>query len=101
MECRKCHIQYVGKIETQFNQRLNNHRNNAYRPKPDTIPACRHFSDNNDHDFNKDAKFTLIEQIHDRTRSLKQKQHTILQRENFWITELRTLSPHGLNQELN
>ena len=39
MECRKCHIQYIRKTETAFNQRLKNHRSNAYRPKPDTIPA--------------------------------------------------------------
>ena len=100
MECRKCHIQYVGKTETPFNQRLNNHRNNAYRPRLETIPACRHFYGNN-HDFNKDAKFTIIEQIHDSTKSLKQRQKIILQRENFWITELNTLTPNGLNQELN
>ena len=39
MKCRKCHIQYIEKTETPFNQRLNNHRSNAYRPKPDNIPV--------------------------------------------------------------
>ena len=99
MECRKCHIQYIGKTETAFNQRLNNHRSNAYRPKPDTIPACKHFN-GKDHDFNRDAKFTLIEQIGN-SKTTVEKQTIILQRENFWITTLRTLTPLGFNQELN
>ena len=29
LECKKCHIQYVGKAETDFNLRLNNHRKDA------------------------------------------------------------------------
>ena len=99
LECKKCHIQYVGKTETPFNLRLNNHRRNAYHPNDETIPACIHFSDNN-HDFNRDARFTLIEQIHS-THSTTKRKHIILQRENFWITELKTLTPNGLNQELN
>ena len=81
MECRKCHIQYIGKTETAFNQRLNNHRSNAYRPKPDTIPACKHFN-GKDHDFNRDVKFILIEQIGN-SKTIAEKQKIILQRENF------------------
>lgn len=100
LECRKCHIQYVGKTETPFNHRLNNHRNNAYRPKLDTIPACKHFN-NSGHDFNKDAKFTIIEQIRNFSKPTSERRKIILQRENFWITELKTLNPLGLNQELN
>ena len=100
MECRICHIQYVGKTETSFNVRLNNHRNNAYNPKPDTIPACKHFTDQQ-HDFNRDAKFTIIEQLTDLNKTREQKHATILKRENFWIQKLKTLKPNGLNQELN
>ncbi|XP_066925555.1 uncharacterized protein [Clytia hemisphaerica] len=98
LECNKCHIQYIGKSETQFNQRLNNHRSNAYRPRQETIPACKHFHQTN-HDFNRDAKFTIIEQINE--TDIERMKRIILQRENFWIKELRTLAPHGLNQELN
>ena len=118
MECRKCHIQYIGKTETAFNQRLNNHRSNAYRPKPDTIPACKHFN-GKDHVFNRDEKFTLIEQIGNskaivdrdakftlieqigNSKTIVEKQTIILQRENFWITTMETLTPLGFNQELN
>ena len=67
--------------------------------KPDTIPACKHFN-GKDHDFNRDAKFTLIEQIGN-SKTTVEKQTIILQRENFWITTLRTLTPLGFKQELN
>ena len=36
-----CNIQYVGKSETSFNVRLNNHRKDVSNPK--TIPAYIHF----------------------------------------------------------
>ena len=48
LECTKCKIQYVGKAETEFNIRLNNHRKDIW--KPDAIPASRHFSGKN-HNF--------------------------------------------------
>ena len=99
LECRKCKIQYVGKTETPFNVRLNNHRIGANKQKEDTIPAARHFSQG--HNFNQDAKFTIIEQIKDKTKSKEEKRKILLNRENFWITKLKTLTPHGLNQELN
>ena len=51
LECQICKIQYVGKTETAFNVRLNNHRSNALHPKEDTIPACKHFNRER-HNFN-------------------------------------------------
>ena len=42
LECKKCHIQYVGKAETDFNLRLNNHRKDVY--KADAIIASCHFA---------------------------------------------------------
>ena len=60
LECTKCKIKYVGKAETEFNIRLNNHRKDVW--KPDAIPASRHFSGKS-HNFNTHAKFILIEQI--------------------------------------
>ena len=63
----------------------------------DTIPACKHFN-GKDHDFNRDAKFTLIDQIRN-SKTIVEKQTIILQKENFWITTLRTLTPLGFNQE--
>ena len=100
MECKKCKIQYIGKSETTFNLRLNNHRSDAYNPNSHTIPACKHFSDNT-HDFNRDARFTIIEQIKDATKTSEQKHIILLKRENFWMKKLKTLKPQGLNQGLN
>ena len=42
LECKKCHIQYVGKAETDFNLRLNNHRMSLY--EADVIPLSCHFA---------------------------------------------------------
>lgn len=100
MECKKCKIQYIGKCERNFNERLNKHRSDANNPKPDTIPACKHFS-NTHHNFNRDAIFTIIEKIEDQTKTPEEKHNIILRRENFWITKLQTLKPKGMNQELN
>ena len=100
LHCTLCKTQYVGKSETAFNVRLNNHRKDARNPRDDTIPACKHFHGNN-HDFNKHARFTIIEQIKDFTKSYEDKRALLLRRENFWITKLKTLTPHGLNMELN
>ena len=58
LECKKCHIQYLGKAETDFNLRLTNHRKDVY--KADSIPASRHFV-MKDHFFNRDASFIIIE----------------------------------------
>ena len=60
MECILCKIQYIGKSETPFNLRLQNHRKDINSPK--AIPACNHFKIHG-HNFMKHAKFTLIEQL--------------------------------------
>ena len=98
LECTKCKIQYVGKSETEFNIRLNNHRKDEW--KPDAIPASRHFSSKN-HNFNTHAKFILIEQIRHIEIDTEKIKERLKQRENFWILTLETLTPKGLNQELN
>ena len=57
MECTLCKKQYVGKSETSFNIRLNNHGKEV--KKPDAILLCRHFQEKN-HIFNKHAKIIII-----------------------------------------
>ena len=99
LQCQKCNIQYIGKTENPFNIRLNNHRHGANHPTEDTIPAAKHFSVN--HDFNRDAKFTIIEEIKDTSKTQGEKRSILLRRENFWIKKLKTLTPLGLNQGLN
>ena len=75
MECHRCHIQDVEekKTENSFSVRLNDQRfnMNAYHPNAQTIPACRHFNDNN-HNFDSDAKFTIIiEQLKNTFKQIK------------------------------
>ena len=53
--------QYVGKSETEFNVRLNNHKKDVTRK--DSIPALNHFDNIVGHNFNTYAKFILIEQL--------------------------------------
>ena len=60
MECILCKNQYVGKSETPYNFRINNHRRDVNNPK--VIPACYHFKTLG-HNFMKHVKFTLIEQL--------------------------------------
>ena len=99
LECTLCNIQYVGKSETSFNIRLNNHRKDVNNPK--AIPACLHFKKEG-HNFMKHAKFTFIEELSERDHITKETLRSRLKkRENFWILKLQTLTPKGLNQELN
>ena len=92
MECRKWKTQYAGKCKTAFNIRLNNHGTNAYHPTNYSIPACKHFH-RNGHVFNRDAKFTIIEQIRNTNGKTQTQINKIIpqQPENFWIIRLKTL----------
>ena len=98
VECTKCKIQYVGKTETEFNIRLNNHRKDVW--KPDGISASRHFSGKSQN-FNTHAKFILIEQMCQIDIDREKNKERLKQRENFWILTLETITPKSLNQELN
>ena len=86
MECNLRRMQYVGKSETIFNIRLNNHRKNV--KKPDTILACRHFQERN-HVFNKHAKFIIIDKLRNTTKSKGILRQRLVERENFWIQMLQ------------
>lgn len=102
MECIKCRIQYVGKSEPPFEIRINGHRSDATNPTlgKKIIPASKHFHDQH-HNFNRDAKFTIVEQIQDQRKTKEEKRQLLLKRENIWITNLGTLNPRGFNIKLN
>ena len=99
LECELCKIQYVGNAETAFNIRLNNNRKDVKDPK--AIPVDKHFNQTG-HNFNLRSKFIIIEQLQDIEKTsneiLKERLKT---RETFWIKKLKTLTPSGLNQDLN
>ena len=99
LECYICNIQYIGKSETPFNIRLNNHRKDV--KYPNATPAFKYLN-RHDHDFNNHGKINIIEHLRNicttSTETLKER---LKQRENFWIMKLETLASHGLNQDLN
>ena len=60
MKCTLCKQQCTNKSETAFNIRLSNQRNDIY--KTNTQEADQHFRLPG-HNFNWQAKFTLLEQL--------------------------------------
>ena len=59
-----------------------------------------HFQKSN-HIFQRDAKFVLTVQITKKYNTIEKLRLILQKRDNFWILNLRTLYPDGLNQELN
>src|SRR6218665_3786977 len=87
--CRKCNKQYVGETSRQLAQRLSDHRSNI-KLRRDTLIAA-HFNDEA-HTI-QHLSITPIEQ-------LKTNKHfTRLQRELYWIHQLMTYAPYGLNKK--
>ena len=94
LQCRICQLQCVGKSETPFNIRL---RKDAKSQA--SILACINFNEQN-HNFQQHAEFTLIEQVKKHTTTEETK--TLLKRrENFWVLKLKALYQDGRDQELN
>ena len=98
LQCRICLIQYIGKSETTFNLKLNNHR--KYSKKKDVFFVSTHFRKLN-YIFQRDANFVLIEQITKKFNTIEELRLILKKWENFWILNPCTLSPDGLNQGLN
>ena len=53
------------------------------------------------HNFNTHAKFTIIEEVYNKSLSKLKIRSLLEHREDFWILKLQTLSPQGLNISLN
>ena len=96
--CNRCLMQYIGKSEWPFNQRLNKHRFDV--PVKNAPQVDQHFNKNN-HNFDSDASFTLIEKLKNLEGDKEIKRKRIKTRENFWIHEIQTLQPNGLNEYIN
>ena len=86
MECRTCCIQSLGKSETEFNIRLNNHRKDVNRQNAPKVD--QHFKLPNQN-FKQHARFTWIEQL-DNMKIDKDLATTLRlkTREDFWIEKL-------------
>lgn len=99
MECTLCEKkQYVGKCEWSFNRRINSHRNDVWRV--DGPPCDKHFQLPN-HDFNKHAKFTIIEALENPPKDKIQLRNLLELKEDKWMARLQTIIPKGLNISLN
>ena len=95
LQCRICQLQYVGKSDTSFDIKLNNHKKDSKNRNP--ILACKHFRNSNQN-FQRDAKFSLVEQITKTFTATEQLRLLLKKRENFWIQKLKTpLYADGLN----
>jgi len=100
LERKICKLQYVGKRETGFNLRLNNHRNHIKKG----VSSCElteHFLHNpRTHNFDNDAIITIIEQIKQNDMAIERKKEILRTREIFWQRTLKTLQPNGLNKRI-
>ena len=99
MDCCLCKKwQYVGKSEYSLNLRINTHRNDVWRKDG---PACDKHFQMTGHNFNAHAKFTIIEEVYNKSLSKLKICQLLEHMEDFWILKLQTLSPQGLNISLN
>ena len=100
IECNICNLQYIGKSETPFNLRLNNHRNHIKKG----ISSCElteHFLHNKrTHNFDNNVIITIIEQIRKDNISNEQKKDLLRHREIFWQKKLNSMQPNGLNKRI-
>jgi hypothetical protein len=97
ISCSRCHIQYVGETGQKLNLRMNNHRA-AIRGKTNTL-LTEHFRG----DGGCSIIHCIVQPIEkiDDTGTVKDQKKLRLEREAFWIKELRTLTPYGLNDRLD
>ena len=99
MECCLCEkSQYVGKSEYSLNLRINTHRNDVWRT--DGTPCDKHFQMPG-HKFNALAKFTITEEVYNKSLSKLKIRCLLEHREDFCILKLQTLCSQGLNISLN
>ena len=91
ISCSQCGVQYVGQTKTKLNKRMSSHRG-AIKSK-EYLLIGEHFQGGGICSL-KHMKVQPIEQIVKDSLKLR------LERENFWIKELRTLTPYGLNDKL-
>ena len=95
--CQRCNIQYVGETARPLNLRMNNHRSDIKKHKFSLV--TEHFKGNGKCNLTH-FKVQPIEKIPE-TKDPKKTKILRLSRESFWIKELRTLTPYGLNNKLD
>ena len=94
ISCDKCNMQYVGETENALHIRMNGHRSDITTKKLDK-PVATHFNQP-DHSL-EDLKVMGIEKIEDHNNSRKWRKL----RKQYWIFDLRTLTPEGSSSRTN
>ena len=90
MECSlRKKSQYVGKSEYSLNLRMNTHRNDVWRT--DGSPCGKHFQMPG-HNFNVHTKFTITEEVYNKSLSKLKIGSLLDHKDGFWILKLQTLS---------
>lgn len=92
-----CGKAYIGKTSRELKQRIAEHRS-TIRCRNINYPVAQHFIEFN-HPISS-LKYTGIERIEQPKRGGNW-DTMLLRREAFWISTLGTLSPQGLNEELD
>ena len=86
------------KTKYSLNLRVNTHRNDIWRR--DGPPWDKHFQMPG-HNFNAHAKFSIIEEVYNKSLSKLKIRSLLEHREDFWILKMQTLYPRVLNISLN
>ena len=81
-----------------MNLRINGHRSDS--KKSDKLAVDTHFAQPG-HNFDKDAKFTIIEKVQKPSLQKDEVADLLLLREDFWKKQLQTIQPQGFNHGLN
>ena len=91
LDCHVCGSQYVGGVQP-FNKRMNGHRSDL--TKKTLLPVSQHFVSpgHSLDDFGR-SKIYIIDHNPSWKENQKQK------KESFWIRELQTLHPEGINKK--
>ena len=89
--CLKCNMQYVGSTATEFKIRFRNHKSDLLNNRGRCELAV-HFNAAPHHIS--EIKFTIIEQV----SSSLNIDSILTKREGYWLAQLNTLFPFGLNK---
>ena len=89
--------QYIGKSEPPAHLRFNTHRHDVNGDNGCSFD--KHFALPG-HNFDKHARFTLIEQINSSGLSKLETRQLLENREDYWMKRLKTIHPQGQNDHL-
>ena len=87
----RCNLLYVGSTATEFKIRFRNHKSDIVNNRGRCELAV-HFNSTPHHISQ--IKFTIIEQIY----TLSNIDSVLTKREGYWLAQLHTLFPLGLNK---